>query len=222
MSKKLSKVERIHNEVLAYQQGDKDAVNRLYTYIDNMAWKTAHNHAKGNKSNLEDYHQLAWVGAMKALERFDINNEKGAIFTTFCYMCMTQAVVQHWRKNRKHECEFDEQGEPVRLIQSLDAELSDDGFTLADTLPGEYDCLEDLACEKWEKEFLMQELAKASIVDREIVILSMNGVPQEIIGQKVGLKQSHVSRHYQKFIKKCQSRLQFEEARTNAETDTLL
>lgn len=218
MSKRYS-TEEIHKEVLAHQQGDTDAVNRLFPYIDNMAWKTAHNRAKGNKGILEDYHQLAWTGAMKALNKFDINNEKEATFITFCYMCMHQAVVQYWRQNKKHDNEFDEQGNATKLFQSLDAELTDDGFTLADTLPGERDCLEQLACEEWEKQFIYEELKKASPTDREIVISMLNNVPQSVIGERVGLKQSHVSRHYQAFIKKCQKRLEYEEARTRAELE---
>lgn len=214
---KQNRTEIINKEVLAHQAGDTEAVNRLYPYIDNMAWKVAHKYAKGNKGILEDYHQLAWCGAMKAVNRFDKDNEKGSTFGTFCYICMSQTIVQHWRKNKKHDNEFDEDGEPVRLMQSLDAQLTDDGFTLGEVLPGEYECLEDLACEEWEKEFLVQELKKCSAVDREIVVCMMNGIPQDIIGTRVGLAQSHVSRHYQSFIKKCKSRLEFEEARTRME-----
>lgn len=216
---KHDKTMRIHEEVLAYQNGDKDAVNRLYKEIDSMAYKVAHSYAKGNKELVQDYHQIAWIGAMKALEKFDINNDKGATYVTFCYTCMGQAIVQFWRKNKKHDNEYDEDGEPIRLMQSLDAQLSEDGFTLGDTLPGDYECLEQLACEEWEKEFLLNEIKKCNPVDREIVMCMINGIPQDVIGARVGLAQSHVSRHYQKFIKRCKNRLQYEESRILKEVE---
>lgn len=201
---KISKTELLEREAIAYVNGDLDAVNRLHPLIDKMVWDLAHKYGKDNLSKVEEYHQLGWCGVMKALKNYNPNNEKGAKFITFSHICATQAIVQDWRKNKKHENEYDENNEPIRVISSLDATVSEDGLTLGEYIPSDNEPLDEYAIEVWEKEFVRQQLEQASPEVREIVRLSIQGVPQADIAKVVGMQQCHVSKRYRQFIRKCQ------------------
>lgn len=218
---KISKTELLEREAIAYTQGDADAVNRLHPLIDKMVWDLAYKYGKDNWGKIEEYHQLGWCGVMKALRNYKPDNEKGAKFITFSHICATQAIVQDWRKNRKHESEYNEDNEPIRVISSLDAQVSDDGLTLGEYIPSDNEPLDEYAVEIWEKEFVRQELEKASPEVREIVQLTIQGVPQAIIGKRVGLQQCHVSKRYRQFIRKCQ-RIYKEGEKNHAKTNKTL
>lgn len=201
---KVSKTELLEREARAYIKGDVDAVNRIHPLIDGMVWDLAHKYGKGNKVNVEEYHQLGWCGVMKALHNYNPDNKKGAKFITFSYLCASQAIVQGWRQNKKHESEYNVDNEPVRVISSLDAHVTDDGLTLGEYIPSDDEPLDEYAIEVWEKEFVRQQLAQATPEIREIVRLTILGIPQGEISKTVGMPQSSVSRKYRQFIRKCQ------------------
>ena len=67
--------------VMRYKNGDKEAINELPQYIDNMVYSLLKPYKLYN--DRDELYQVAWQCIMKCVDHYDPSY--GTLFTTFAY-----------------------------------------------------------------------------------------------------------------------------------------
>jgi RNA polymerase sporulation-specific sigma factor len=133
----------------------------------------------------EDYVQIGTIGLIKAVKTFSVDKE--VKFATYAAKIITNEILMHIRKNKKHSKET-----------SLDAPISQDvdgnELTLMDMTESDQN-VEDDYIEKVETKDKIRELMpRLSGIYRKIFLLHLDGKNQRDIAKSMNLSQSYVSR----------------------------
>lgn len=112
----MNKGDKCQQIVLDYKNGNKEAINQLPLYIDNMIYSLL----KPYKlyPDLDDMYQVAWGAVMNCVKRYDVN--KGARFTTFAYVAIERELRQYRRRIDKHKNMYTDTNECILEILPID------------------------------------------------------------------------------------------------------
>lgn len=158
----------MNNEELVqlYQQGDKQALEKLLEINRGIVYKVANKFCieGSNSIDIEDLEQEGYIGLMVAAERYDINNPKKAKFTTYAVHWIYSKINRYVNAKSTNE------------EISLNTPIGEEGDNeLMDTIKGVDYSFEDVE-EKIYIEQLREELEKVmhertSLKERNIIKL---------------------------------------------------
>jgi len=156
----------LNNEelVYSYQQGNRKALEELIENNKGIAHKLANNYYTSKTSSIdkEDLIQEAFLGLIKAAERYDFNNDKKARFITYAVYWM-EHMINRFIKNRNTN-------EEISLNKPIgDSEKSE----LIDVIESTYSEMESIENKLYRKQ-LREELEQAmqkntALIEREVL-----------------------------------------------------
>lgn len=187
-----------------YRNGNEMAFNELLS-MNNKLLNTICNKYR-SLADREDLYQVACLGLLKAIKTFD--EEKGFQFDTWLNRVSTNEVFMQLRKERRHNSEYDENGNAVRIINSIsEYNSNEEDTTIEDTLAGDTN-VENEVFENVEKSFLYNMIEQFSGKNERrgiIIRMILKGMTVENISKEVGCVHSTISKTRTKFIQFCKT-----------------
>lgn len=162
----------------------------------------------------DDLYQEGCLALCKAAEKYDENVGK---FSTFAVSCILSAMKTYFRDNNivKIPRRLYVKGVPL-VVSSIDEDLNEDGFAIADILPDE-SALDELNYQMLEDTILLEAKRITGTYNQmntniclEDLYSRMWGEPvyQTYLADKYKTNQAQVSRILRKFYKELKSRVE--------------
>lgn len=168
------------NKSIRLKDGIKGmSIEEVCEQFKNYIYKTCQSWS--NKYELEDLHQVGFIGLKKAYDTYDIKN--GTLFLTYAAFIISNELKMFNRKNSRH----------LKNI-SLNQDMQNEGLTLGDTIADDKD-YESIAVKNMECEDLKHALETLRPRDKKIIedIWFRNRNQREIAAE-LKLSQSYISR----------------------------
>lgn len=165
------------------------SIEEVYEQFKNYIYKTCQSWC--GQYELDDLHQIAFIGLKKAYDTYDIKN--GTLFLTYAAFIIGNEIRMFHRKNKKYRSDI-----------SIDSSVSDsnDTLKLEDMIPDDKN-YEDEAITNIEKEELKIAISNLRPIDKKVVnSIAFDNATQEKLAESLGLSQSYVSRIYKNALVK--------------------
>ena len=187
---KLAKCEKDSEEYTKIREEIITSNMRLVTYYCNK-FNINYKHV------YEDILSSGYIGLIKAVDKFNAN--AGVNFATFASRCIVNEILMYLRREKKHLL--------VESFETVIAGKDGDDLTIDDIIADERDCIEEYLDQE-ELNDKRSRLKECLIVlepnELQAIKLHQVGLKQKMIGQKLDISQSYVSRILKKSVKKLQ------------------
>lgn len=167
-------------------------VDKLVNENHKLAYKVAWSYFPkiANYIEFDDALSICYEGLMKAAKLYD--ETKGYAFSTYAYPSIKNTLICYVRRLSNKNSKLN--------TLSLDASLvSDDEYTLTDTLASDYD-LEEQISKNDTNRLLYKFISELPEDLKQIMQLKLNGANQEQIAKILNTTQPNVSRKYIKAL----------------------
>ena len=84
-----------------YKNGESSLRNVIVEHNLRLVSSLAFSYYNGGLNDLDDIFEVGVIGLLKAIDSYDPDNEKGALFSTYAYKCIVNAINMFIRKNAK-------------------------------------------------------------------------------------------------------------------------
>ena len=201
MSNNGSKCQEI---VTRYKNGDKEAINELPQYIDNMVYSLLKPYKLYN--DRDEMYQVAWQCIMKCVDHYDPSY--GTLFTTFTYPAIKRELRQYRNRIDKHNRYTTDGEQNIYKILSIDGyiQLKHCGHTRYTSLENYLESKEDVetsALVHELKEIIAQELKNVkNDKQRAIIADYLYGIKGTYIAYQYSVSPAYVSRVVKDFFRK--------------------
>jgi RNA polymerase sporulation-specific sigma factor len=152
----------------------------------------------------EDLISIGTIGLIKAVRTF--NPEKNIKLATYASRCIENEILMYLRKasNQRNEISIDE---------PLNTDWDGNELLLSDIIGSDEESVTDKLRQTCERKALMEEIAKLSDRERQIMELRFGLVDgkeltQKQVADKIGISQSYISRLEKKIIKSIRKKLE--------------
>lgn len=176
---------------MALTAEEKDRMSREHF---NLLYYVAHTYVSTGIP-IDELVGIGSVGFVKALDRYDPENEANSKFSTYAITCIKNEILGHLRREKRR-------GISTVAMETI---LKDNGdgtnFTLKDTLAedGSETFVEDVLTLKDDIKLLMHHVEKLPEIERFIIErrFGLNGfdvTTQSKIGEELGMSQANISK----------------------------
>lgn len=141
----------------AYRDGDVPAFDLLYSRYKDMLYRYLFRQC-GNGASAEEIFQEAWTGLINNRKNYKVQ----AKFKTYLFCIAHSKLVDHYRKNAKHEAQAYDDDDPVQSHQVSNLDQPDHQADVRDKLGKLIKLLEELPAPQREV-FVMYEEAGMSL-----------------------------------------------------------
>lgn len=173
-----------------------DNLNLIYFVLQKM----------GLYNEREYYYDIGLIALVRAARQFD--ESKGYTFTTYATMAIRNEICVDMRRAKadKRKANFN----TVSLDSVIYQNKEGDDITLMDTISSDINIEEELI-EKERMKTLKNAITTLTIKERKVLkYYLMYDMSQRQIAEKIGCTQAHISRIYQRIIKKLQEKMKGE------------
>lgn len=170
-----------------YKQGNRNVINELPRHIDGIIYKICGKYT--GIDTIEELYQDAWVGVMKAIEKYDSTHK--IKFTTYLYNMLNFHFMNLARDTRKYRNVYDEFNKPEQQFVSLD--YGDEGMTAEPLIPSDYDIEHEVEI-RHKFDVFNRYLENLSDRDRKIMQLRADEISYAEIGRIINCPKSTVER----------------------------
>lgn len=153
---------------------------------------------ENTRVDLEDLVSIGTIGLIKGIKTF--SRDKNIKLATYASRCIDNEILMYLRKTKKMKTE-------VSIDASLSLDADGNELHLEDILGTESDIVTKGIERDTEKKLMMEEVARLSPRDRDIIImryglLGHDEMTQKEVADLLGISQSYISRIEKKVIKR--------------------
>ena len=192
----LSKEEEIKYVELS-MKNDQKAKNKLIEHNLRLVVFLAKKY-DNTATDLEDLVSIGTIGLIKAVNTYRL--DKNIKLATYASRCIDNEILMYLRKTKRKKGE-------ISFEDSLSYDADGNELHLEDVLGTDKDIVTKGLDDELDKNIMLEEIAKLSPRDREIIELryglnNKNEMTQKDVASLLGISQSYISRIEKKVIKK--------------------
>ena len=190
--------------VMRYKNGEKDAINELPQYIDNMVYSLLKPYKLYN--DRDEMYQVAWQCIMKCVDHYDPSY--GTLFTTFAYPAIKRELRQYRNRMDKHNRYTTDGEQNIYKILSIDGyiQLRHHGHIRYTSLENYLESKEDVELSALVRELkeIIREGLKNVKNDKQRAIIAdyLCGIKGTYIAYQYSVSPAYVSRVVKDFFRK--------------------